>query len=302
MKMRVVIWANIVFVFCAVVQARPPWKDVEGNEYDHSAIEDVKLGQLHFKDGRMVQLVDLIPQDQKYARKLWGFKIVPINGIYRSDSGTVYAINEFAGGKVAATMLDSPIFSIAQGSFERKNKSLVSRQWQIKFIDPKKGATLWSKNAVFTVDPVGNVSATWPRWFETPDGRVRWKGKIKGRLEPIPFSHIPMHIRQQHCGQIVNSPNSKKMQVACKMINGQNLQSTIAKSCLVETLRFNFPGLSEQQLFTLSDFLASLHLNPVSRGNAQKEISDRLCSYSKKLCADQSVVNFCVQFSANLNS
>jgi|GEM_PF-6170883 len=301
MKMRVVIWANIVFVFCGVVQARPPWKDAKGNEFDHSTVEEVKLGRIHFNDGRVVRFVDLVPRDQKYARRLWGFKIMPINGIYRSDSGTVYVINESAVGKVAATMIDSPTFSIAQGSFERKNKSLVSRQWQVKFSDPKKGGKLWSKNAVLTIDSDGNVTATWPQWFETPDGKVRWKGKIKGKLEPVPYSHIPLHVRQQHCGQITNSPSNQKTQVACRMINGQNLQSTIAKACLVETLAFTLPDLSQQELVTLSDFLVSLLMNPVSRGSAQKEIENRLCLTSQKLCDNRPVIEFCVNFAARLN-
>ncbi len=301
MKMRIVLCVNFVFVLCAVVQARPPWKDVKGNEYDHATIKEVALGRLHFKDGRIVRFGDLIPKDQKYARRLWGFMIVPINGVYRSDTGTMYAINESAVGKVVATMIDSPTFSIAQGSFERKNTSLVSRQWQIKFSDPKKGDKLWSKDAVLAIDSVGNVTATWPQWFETPDGKVRWKGKIKGRLEPVPYSHIPLHVRRQHCGQIANSPNNQRMQVACRMITGHNLQSTIAKACLVETLTFNFPDLSQQELVTLSDFLVSLHMNPVSRGNAQKEIENRLCLSSQKLCDNRHVIEFCVNFAARLN-
>lgn len=300
-SMRIALFLCVVCFLSAPAQARPPWKDVDGNEYDHASIEEVKLGQLHFKDGKIVRFVDLVPSDQRYARRLWGFKVVPLNGIYRSDSGTVYAINEFAGGKVAATMLDSPAFSIVQGSFERKNKSLVSRQWQIKFLDPKKGDKLWSKNAVLTIDSAGNVTATWPKWFELPDGSIRWKGKTRGRLEPIPYSHIPLHVRQQHCGQIENSPNSQKMQVACRMINGQNLQSTIAKACLVETLRFNFPDFSQVELVILSDLLASLHMNPVSRGNAQKEIKNRLCLFSQKLCNNQAAINFCAKFAAGLN-
>ena len=109
----------------------PPWEDVDGNQFAHKNIIKPKLGEIHFKNGKVVRFSDLTSKDQKRARDLWGFKIIELNGIFRSNTGTLYAINEVAGEKVAVTMIDSPVFAKVEGTFERDKKFLQSRQWHI---------------------------------------------------------------------------------------------------------------------------------------------------------------------------
>lgn len=117
--------------------------------------------QLKKADGAIasVALDSLAPDDRRWAFESLGIALIDFSGVWRSDSGSYYAMTDGTDGKVYLRLLQSPHLRSVEGVLIRQKERLTSEQWL----------------AVFAEDPSKQVRSMEAEFFTTPDGLVRFK-------------------------------------------------------------------------------------------------------------------------------
>lgn len=271
----------------------------------HNGIVVIKTTEGEIKE---IPLDALTTLNQRYAIRNLGIELIDMTGVWRSDTGTYYAISEGRRNKVYVSMLDSPSVLSIEGSLKRKGKRIKSEQWLVAL-----------KN-----DPIKKVRTASVEIFLTPDGRVRIrydyiylnkKGfeyrarkKITSAFVKIDYREIPAKILARHFPKFKTKAERRNAFIE-KMIyawladtaskhfdpNKSNFSavirvalSRVSDAIIRSGLRELFPSFSAKEILVLQKTIRIFLDNPSKEELAADELKESIKEFIKEEAPDLS--------------
>ena len=165
--------------------------------------------QLKRRNGAVedIPITSLIRNDQRFARSQLGMQLIDFNGIWRSSSGSHYAIAEDDDQRFHLRLLESPSLVSVEGVLSRRDREIASSQWLVVMKNDRLRQPRDSV-AEFYMTPDGETRSRFAYIFLSPNG-IEDKGKRKkvtGAFVKLTGDQIPQRIIDRVMGDSSGRP------------------------------------------------------------------------------------------------
>lgn len=200
------IWLrSLVFVGYLVLVTMPrmslgrEWIISKTNETIDAELLSGSPGTVQLKriDGTVekIPITSLSRNDQRFARSRLGMQLIDFSGIWRSSSGSYYAIAEGDDQRFHLRLLESPSLVSVEGVLSLRDRKIISLQWLVVM---KNDRTRQARDtgAEFYMTPDGETRSRFAYIFLRPNG-IEDKGKrrkVSGAFVKLAGDQIPQRI------------------------------------------------------------------------------------------------------------